>query len=107
MTEPLSSRDDEPESMERARIQWLRDLGKAGLQYPGQLGLDAFAAGWDEGLAASAHAPLSERPFMEALGSVLRAQGFNDHDVATIRVDLIAELARPAERKDSQGEKNV
>lgn len=49
------------ENMVQARLQWVRDLSKANLPFPGEAGLAAFAAGWTEGLAASAHTPRSER----------------------------------------------
>jgi hypothetical protein len=39
--------------MQDARVQWVRDLAKCNLPYPGNSGLDGFAAGWDEGFACA------------------------------------------------------
>ena len=46
--EALATKD-----MESTRADWCRDLGKAGLPYPGERGLEGFAAGWDSGFAAA------------------------------------------------------
>lgn len=91
--EPLSSRSERPALTRDVIVTALNAWANA--TEMGECLLDRLDQAQVLREAATA---LSERPFMEALGSVLRAQGFNDHDVATIRVDLIAELARPAER---------
>ena len=40
--------------MEAARASWCRDRGLANMTYPGQVGLEGFAAGWQDGFAAGA-----------------------------------------------------
>lgn len=53
-TMPLPGPENRSEDMTEARLQWVRDLAAAGMKFPGDAGLDGYAAGWHDGFAAGA-----------------------------------------------------
>jgi hypothetical protein len=77
--------------MQDARVQWVRDLAKCNLPYPGNSGLDGFAAGWDEGFAcaraqdqAEAGQPSGTKMMMDRAPSIEEAYKEMYQSVATV-----------------------